>query len=154
MFIAVPLAHGVNVDHIPEPPSNCVDTTGGGSICPVIVIDLHGRGSVSEDWLRSQLNIFFLDDVFDSSFLHRIVFIGAPSTGTSVEADAEALLDQVGTIWRRFLPTEHLHVGPHVIFNGQFSEVWRLYDDHQGAFVTPVLPYARLAPIISRKCFC
>jgi len=72
------------------------------------------------------------------------VFTDAPSSETSVEADAENLLRKSGMTWFMIIPATTkdrvLRQGPHILVGGRFFEAWRVYKDHRGAFVTTVYP--------------
>ncbi|CAG8957725.1 hypothetical protein HYFRA_00000061 [Hymenoscyphus fraxineus] len=99
--------------------------------------------SIKEDWLKSIVTKYEEeDDVFSKEFLRGIIFSGARNVEFAPEATH--YLHTIGTTWLDMNDNETCDLsqcaGPHLIVNGQLFAIWRLYDDSQGAFVTPVVP--------------
>lgn len=82
------------------------------------------------------------DDVFRPEFLQGVIVRGAASSEGS--SSLEELWSDWGTKWQYFDNAEDTNnmipSGPYVIQQGRLAQVWRLYDDHNKAFLTAVWP--------------
>jgi hypothetical protein len=99
--------------------------------------------SVQEGWLRELIARYLeTDDVFHTHFLSAIVFTGPPNI--EITAGANKFLHSVGTTRIELIDaTKSTFVpspGPYFASDQYLFEIWRLYDDSQGAFLTPLVP--------------
>ena len=114
------------------------------------VIPLGCHGHVTETWLRQTIeNYRSKDDVFRNDFLEGVVFSGVTS-GSSLEISpaANELLESLGTGWVEILDVNDGDdiplPGPYVTAGNHLLEIFRLYDDLQGAFMNGFIstPYS------------
>ena len=99
--------------------------------------------SVQEDWLKELVTKYLeKDDIFHTEFLSTVVFTG-PST-IEITAGANKFLHSLGTTRIELIDaTKSTAVpppGPYFASGQGLLEIWRLYDDSQGAFLTPLVP--------------
>ena len=97
---------------------------------------------VSEDWLAKVLEAYKADDVFHNQFLRGIVLLGAASS--IVNERNRGVLRSYGNewieVWESYV-TERLPAeGPYWTNGKQLFQIFRLYDDAQGAFVSSIVP--------------
>lgn len=82
------------------------------------------------------------DDVFRPEFLQGVIVRGAASPESS--SSLQELWNDWGTKWQYFDNAEDsnnvIPSGPYVVQQGHLAQVWRLYDDHNKAFLTAVWP--------------
>ena len=105
------------------------------------MIPLGCYGHVTEIWLRQTLeNYRSNDDVFRDDFLKGVIFSGV-TRGSSLDISPEAneLLESLGTSWIEILDVNDGEdtplPGPYVTAGHHLLEIFRLYDDLQGAFM-------------------
>ena len=110
------------------------------------VFSLGANNRITETWLRQALETYrSTDDVFLDDFLAGVIFT-AVTGGTSVTISpaANKLLESLGTCWVETLDTDSKDdtppPGPYVAAGQQLSEIFRLYDDFQGAFMNGLIP--------------
>ena len=110
------------------------------------VISLVPNNRITETWLRQAPESYrSTDDVFRDDFLAGVIFT-AVTGGTSVTISPAAykLLESLGTCWVETLDTDSKDdvppPGPYVAAGQQLSEIFRLYDDFQGAFMNGLIP--------------
>ena len=84
------------------------------------------------------------DDVFHTDFLKGIIFQGANESQVKTAINTTEISKKWGTEWIYLQPntanSHPLSQGPYAIQNGEISQVWRLYDDEQSAFLQSVWP--------------
>lgn len=107
------------------------------------VIALSGDFSVGEKWLKDTIIKYEkVDDVFRREFLSGVIFTG--SSQIDVTAGATKLLESMGTEWIELVDTASSAFnpppGPYYVWDKQLFEIWKLYDDCQGAFLTSLVP--------------
>lgn len=82
------------------------------------------------------------DDVFHTEFVSTVVFTG-PSP-IDISAGANKFLHSIGATMIELVDaTKSTAVpppGPYFASDQCLLEIWRLYDDSQGAFLTPLVP--------------
>lgn len=109
------------------------------------MIALEGRTKVTKDWLCGELERYrSTDDVFCDDFLSGVIFAGAViNSKPDISPDAYQLLKSLGTKWMEvpsFLDVgNNLLPGPYLACNQVLLEVFRLYDDTQGAFMNSIV---------------
>ena len=116
----------------------------------VTVIPLGYHGHVAEIWLRQTIEDYRSnDDVFRDDFLKGVIFSGVTS-GSSLDISpaANELLESLGTSWIEILDANDGDdtplPGPYVTAGHHLLEIFRLYDDLQGAFMNGFIstPYS------------
>ena len=101
---------------------------------------------VEEIWLRQTISDYEAkDDVFRKEFLGGVLFTGSPHV--AITSGANDFLHSLGVSWIEIHILEASLVpaplpGPYYVVNQQISEIWRLYNDVQGAFLTSLIPDA------------
>ena len=121
----------------------CTQYRGARSYATVIALD--GHTTVTSMWLCRELDRYrSADDVFCDAFLTGVILTGASDPcGITISPDAWQLLGSLGTTWAevlRFVDTGHFpKPGPYVASDGVLLEIFRLYDDTQGAFMSSVV---------------
>jgi hypothetical protein len=104
---------------------------------------VEGQSSVTKDWLQQELANFRLtDDVFCIEFLSGVMFTRvAPGADLDITPDASKLFRSLGTNWIEVSNAKvTLPPGPYLTSGRQLLEVFKLYDDVQGAFITNLIP--------------
>ena len=89
-----------------------------------------------------------IDDVFHNEFLSGIMFTeAAKGKSLDISPGAHKLLKSLGTAWIEVVETPDADVtgatplpGPYLTHGGHLLEIFRLYDDVQGAFITSLVP--------------
>lgn len=102
------------------------------------------EGFVGGDFIKKKLATYrSVDDVFRKEFLSGVIFTEVDA-GFEVTPEAIDLLKSLGTTWVEVLEygatKDTPAPGPYITYERQLLEVFRLYDDTQGAFVTSVVP--------------
>ena len=106
------------------------------------MIPLDCRGHVTEAWLRQTIETYRSeDDVFRDDFLKGVIFSGVTSgSNPDISPVANELLESLGTSWIEIRDVNEGDdtplPGPYVAAEHHLLEIFRLYDDHQGAFMT------------------
>ncbi|KAL8846996.1 MAG: hypothetical protein Q9221_007952 [Calogaya cf. arnoldii] len=104
------------------------------TLATVIYVD---DTDITVEWIRRCIdNYKETDDVFQTSFLHGILFSG-PRDGCSLSLDAHTFLTGLGMQYHRILNNDQgnrLLPGLYVIMNGALYEPFRLYADTHAAF--------------------
>ncbi|KAL8963647.1 MAG: hypothetical protein Q9193_000116 [Seirophora villosa] len=104
------------------------------------VINIESKTYVTEEWLRKKLTSYRSDDdVFCDEFLTGVLFTGTPAEESRIIISPEArhYMKSIGTIYK--IDPAAPSPGPYLVSAGQLLEIYRLYDDTQGAFVTSIL---------------
>lgn len=109
----------------------------------VTVFDFQEASSISAELLKDRLdNYLSADDVFQRVFLQGVIFIRGATT--EVDESVADLFISWGTKWNQQIlahTLDHsLSAGPYVIDNKGLSQIWRLYDDFNKAFLTSTWP--------------
>ncbi len=105
------------------------------------MIALDYNSHVTEIWLREALETYrLIDDVFCDDFLSGVIFTRvAGSTSPEISPAANKLLESLGMSWSDILHSNDEDdvppPGPYVVVGQQLLEIFRLYDDFQGAFM-------------------
>ena len=107
-------------------------------------MNVEREGLVGGDFIEKELARYrSVDDVFRGEFLGGVIFTNVDA-GFEVTPEATELLKSLGTTWVEVLNNGNTKdtpaPGPYITYEGQLLEVFRLYDDTQGAFVTSVVP--------------
>ena len=114
------------------------------------MIPLGCHDHVTELWLRQTIeNYRTNDDVFRDDFLKGVIFSGV-TNGSSLEISpaAKELLESLGNSWIEILDVndgdDTPSPGPYVTAGHHLLEIFRLYDDLQGAFMNGFIstPYS------------
>lgn len=100
---------------------------------------------MSEDWLKASLHHYRLsDDVFREEFLTGVVFTAEAVEDVEITPGAQELLKSRGTKWIYVLDPRKAGTlprpGPYIGSEQRLLEIWRLYDDTNGAFLTSLVP--------------
>lgn len=113
------------------------------------MIPLNGHGYVTETWLRQTIeNYRSRDDVFRDDFLKGVIFSElTKGSSLGISPAANNLLESLGTCW---IGTYDVNdgddplPGPYVTDGHHLLEIFRLYDDLQGAFMNSFIstPYS------------
>ena len=104
------------------------------------MIPLGYHGHVAELWLRQTIEDYRSnDDVFRDDFLEGVIFSGVTSgSSLDIAPAANELLESLGTSWIEILDVndgdDTPSPGPYVTDRHDLLEIFRLYDDLQGAF--------------------
>ena len=114
------------------------------------VIPLGCHGCVTETWLRQTIeNYRSNDDVFRDDFLEGVIFSGVTSgSSLDISPGANELLESLGTSWVEIFDVndgdDSPLPGPYVTAGNHLLEIFRLYDDLQGAFMNGFIstPYS------------
>ena len=107
-------------------------------------MSVEGKGFVGGEFIKKELARYrSVDDVFREEFLSGVIFTEVDA-GFEVTPEAIELLKSLETTWIEVLEygttKDTPAPGPYITYEGQLLEVFRLYDDTQGAFVTSVVP--------------
>ncbi|KAL9013658.1 MAG: hypothetical protein Q9173_001652 [Seirophora scorigena] len=103
------------------------------------VINVKPETRVTEEWLRKKLASYrSTDDVFCDEFLTWVLFTGIPAEESRISPGARHYMESMGITYK-IIPAA-ASPGPYLACAGQLLEIYRLYDDTQGAFVTSILP--------------
>ena len=111
----------------------------------VTVITVDNNSQITESWLRRTLEIYRLnDDVFRDDFLSGVIFTRVTSEARlEVSPAATKLLESLGNRWVQTFDTHDEDdappPGPYVTNEHHLLEVFRLYDDVQGAFMNGLI---------------
>lgn len=86
-----------------------------------------------------------MDDVFRDNFLNGVIFIGVPSgTSPDISPAAYKLLESLGSRCVEPFDTDGADEtpppGPYVTAEQYLLEIFRIYDDVQGAFMNGIIP--------------
>ena len=109
------------------------------------MLPLDCNGHVTEIWLRKALETYRrTDDVFCDDFLSGVIFTGvAGGTSPEISPAANELLESLGMSWSDILhpddEDETPPPGPYVAVGQQLLEIFRLYEDVQGAFMNGLI---------------
>jgi hypothetical protein len=113
------------------------------------------RAELLEDRLDHYLNV---DDVFQREFLQGVILIRGLTT--EVDESVADLFASWGTKWSQEVLghtlNHSLSEGPYVLDNKGMSQIWKLYDDFNKAFVVSTWPSQTLegdAPIFQRHVY-
>lgn len=105
---------------------------------------------ITDIWLAQILKFYrAADDVFREDFLSGVIFTGL-TNGTCVDVSpaANQLLESLGNSWIETLDTNDIDKipppGPYVTAGQHLLEIFRLYDDVQGAFMNGIIPQRHL----------
>ena len=86
------------------------------------------------------------DDVFRDDFLNVVIFTGV--TNGHISRAARKLLESLGTSWIETIDTDGTDdippPGPYITAGQHLLEVFRLYNDVQGAFMHGLIPASHL----------
>ena len=119
---------------------------GPSSYATVIPLGCHDH--VTETWLSQTIeNYRSNDDVFRNDFLKGVIFSGSGSS-LDISPAANELLESLGTSWIEILDVKDGDdtplPGSYVTAGHNLLEIFRLYDDLQGAFMNGFIstPYS------------
>ncbi|KAK0102662.1 hypothetical protein ONS95_006266 [Cadophora gregata] len=92
-------------------------------------------------WLKTYVQQQMeVDDVFDTAFLHGIIFTGSGQEPDGlVAADLNALLTSWGTTWSKYMAEDRPHRPASGLYVWKANALWRayrLFDDLYGSFMT------------------
>ena len=110
------------------------------------VISVEGNGIVEEDFLRRRVHEYeSKDDVFHARFLQGVIFTfrSQDMKSNPISLGALALLKSWGTEWYDSWSGESQNLpdpGVYIASQDLLFEVYKIYDDQQGAFLTSLLP--------------
>lgn len=109
----------------------------------VTVFDCQKASCISAETLKDRLHHYLSsDDVFQKEFLQGVVFIRGLTT--EVDESVADLLESWGTKWSQEVLghtlSHSLPAGPYVLDNKGLSQIWKLYDDFNKAFVMSTWP--------------
>lgn len=97
---------------------------------------------MEEDWVRNAIAEYQkLDDVFRTDFLNGVIFVGSPKV--EVTHGARKLLHSLGTSWIELADSSSGSSplpGLYHVIEKQLYEIWKLYEDSQGAFLIALVP--------------
>ncbi|KAL8939594.1 MAG: hypothetical protein Q9216_003274 [Gyalolechia sp. 2 TL-2023] len=129
------------IRYIAAPSSQPQHIQASGSEFPCTVIVAEDQNAITEEWLRRELVRYRgSDDVFRDAFLQAVIFTKEGTESLEITAEAERYLASLGTTFLEVM-TAAIAPGPYLASRGQLLEVYRLYDDAQGAFITGILPH-------------
>lgn len=99
--------------------------------------------SVTDDYLRDVItNYKATDDVFCDAFLTGVIFTGPANV--DITPGANDFLHSMSTTWIEVMDLRNVTSppapGPYFAHGKHIYEIWRLYDDSQGAFMTSLIP--------------
>lgn len=80
------------------------------------------------------------DDVFHPDFLQGVIFGGVKSDEVHLTCDAKTLLEDWNTASVVYEPHLELKDGPYYVSRGILHSIWRIYEDHQLAFLQATWP--------------
>ena len=110
------------------------------------VIHCDQDNPITDTWLRQTIESYSAaDDVFRYDFLKVVIFIGV-KVGARVDISPAAcqLLDELGNRWHRTFEMDVIDEapppGPYLAAGQSLLEIFRLYDDVQGAFINGLIP--------------
>jgi hypothetical protein len=98
---------------------------------------------VEEEWLKDIITKYEkLDDVFRIDFLSGVIFTGSPKF--ELTPGAYKLLQSLGTRWIEVADTANpVSIPPpgvYYVIDKQLHDIWKLYEDSHGAFLTALVP--------------
>jgi hypothetical protein len=98
---------------------------------------------VEEEWLKDIIAKYEeFDDVFRVDFLSGVIFTGSPKI--ELTPAAYKLLQSLGTTWIEVAdatnPASSPLPGIYYVIDKQLHDIWRLYEDSHGAFLTALVP--------------
>jgi hypothetical protein len=98
---------------------------------------------VEEDWLKDIIAKYEdVDDGFRVDFLSGVIFTG--SAKIEFSPGANKLLQSLGTRWIEVADTANSASSPppgiYYVIDKQLHDIWRLYEDSHGAFLTALVP--------------
>ena len=114
------------------------------------MIWLGGQVKVTRDWLQQIIETYqSSDDVFCETFLGGVIFTGSSGKdNVEILPDAVQLLQSWGTTWTEVLDVDSKGniplPGPYLALGGHLLEIFRLYDDTHGAFMSAIVLRAPL----------
>lgn len=109
----------------------------------VTIFDFQEARSISAKLLNDRLdNYLVADDVFQREFLQGVVLLRGPTT--EIESSVAELLVSWGTKWSHEVLAHtlghSLTAGPYVLDIKGLSQIWKLYDDFNKAFLVSTWP--------------
>ena len=107
-------------------------------------IDLRSQLSVTKEWLQEVIDGYkSSDDAFREAFLRGVIFTGAVEGHVKITRGARKLLRSLGNEWIHIIDIENVEAtpkpGPYIASKQWLFEVWKLYDDVQGAFLASLI---------------
>ncbi|KAL8713070.1 MAG: hypothetical protein Q9220_002930 [cf. Caloplaca sp. 1 TL-2023] len=127
-------AKGIRYVAVPCSQFECPDAFDG----LFTIIDVEESKCITEKWLRQTVELYrSADDVFCDDFLHGVIF-AHDTWEARVSPDGIEYLKSLGTSWVRFMKASAA-LGPYYKSRGRTCDVYRLYDDTQGAFFAGLL---------------
>ena len=101
-------------------------------------------------WFDRILRHVQSDDVHHPLFLQAIIFAGASEQEISFSPEILDRMRELEILWHTFLAQHsndlELAAGPHLFSFGMLSQIFRVYDDANGAFLLGVQPSVGHAP--------
>lgn len=102
------------------------------------------KSKITESWMQESVQKYkSTDDVFHEAFLSGVIFHGA-SEDVEIADNAQDFLSKLGTQWIQYMPptspAQNLLPGPYVLVGNRLRDVWRLFDDTNGAFMMTFRP--------------
>ena len=94
--------------------------------------------TIDAECLRAWRAILDHDDVFHPSFLQEVIFSGTDDV--HLESDTKDVFEAWETLHISFVTDLSISNGPYYVMNGAIYSIWRLYEDHQLAFVQATWP--------------
>lgn len=96
-------------------------------------------------WFRERIETYVkTDDVFHVAFLQIVILYGIEEGDAHLTKDASDFLKESGTCFLHCHPGSSDKIastpGPYALMDGALHEVWRLYPDSQGCFMSTVEP--------------
>ena len=116
----------------------------------VTVISLGGQAHVTQLWLTQVLEYYHsTDDVFRFEFLNGIIFTGVKSGEVlDISPGAKEMLVSLGNSWVETVDADDEEKtpppGPYLVAGRHLLEIYRLYDDIQGAFMNGLVTLPHL----------
>jgi hypothetical protein len=110
----------------------------------VTVLAVASQQRLSDAWIEQTLDSYRShDDVFNDEFLRCVIFRTCGAIADDIERRITSLLEQYGNQYLYILPPEAAITPPapglYILSHGLLHEAYRLYEDEQRAFLTPVL---------------
>ena len=100
-----------------------------------------GSVSVSQRWLKDRVAQYEnQDDVFRKEFLRGVIFTAVDEV--RIEPKAKEFLTSLGNVWHENVTGMAVPPcsGIYLAIERHLFEVWKLYDDFNGAFQTALVP--------------
>lgn len=115
------------------------------SLVTVFDVEADQTSSVTKSWIQQRIEQYQnTDDVFQIAFIRGVIFYGGQRNALELTAGAKSLLHEMGMQCYDHIPVTAqvtLLPGPYVLLDGYLRDVWRLYSDTNGAFISTVKPY-------------